>query len=136
MPGLAGHSYGRAVGTNSDALPAVLAVNFASHSGDTVFLTVPGTKLEAGGTGAVVAFEVDHLGSAEGESWSVLVRGLAEEVTGPGRRAEVGPLVPGSWASGDVGGHLVRTPVTMISGRRLRSAQRGERTGGGDCDLC
>jgi uncharacterized protein len=117
---LATVSVGR-LGISSDALPAILPVNFVLHGRDIFFRTVAGTKLHAAVSGAVVAFEADKLGPASSGSWSVLVRGVAEEVTDPATRAEVTRLLPTSWAFDGEADHLVHVPVTLISGRRIPS---------------
>jgi nitroimidazol reductase NimA-like FMN-containing flavoprotein (pyridoxamine 5'-phosphate oxidase superfamily) len=122
---LATVSVGR-VGISSQALPAVLPVNFVFYDRVIFFRTVPGTKLDAAVSGAVVAFEADHLGSAQTESWSVLIRGLAEEVTDSNLRVQLDPLVPDSWALEGDADHLVSIPVTMVSGRRIRALSGGE----------
>jgi nitroimidazol reductase NimA-like FMN-containing flavoprotein (pyridoxamine 5'-phosphate oxidase superfamily) len=109
------------VGISVDALPVILPVNFVLHGRDLLFRTVAGTKLHAAIARAVVAFEADHYEGSSAEAWSVLVRGLAEEVTDPERRSEADGLVPRSWAFGEGADHLVRIPITAISGRRLRS---------------
>ncbi len=41
--------------------------------------------------------DVDEVGSSGCDSWCVLVRGLAEEVTDASQRAELDPLVPKPW---------------------------------------
>jgi nitroimidazol reductase NimA-like FMN-containing flavoprotein (pyridoxamine 5'-phosphate oxidase superfamily) len=107
------------VGISSDALPAVLPVNFVLQDKSILFRTVPGTKLHAAVAGVVVAFEADHYDQATGEAWSVLVRGVAEEIVDPERRAQAGPIVPGSWACRLGAHHLIQVPITLISGRRL-----------------
>jgi nitroimidazol reductase NimA-like FMN-containing flavoprotein (pyridoxamine 5'-phosphate oxidase superfamily) len=116
---LATVSVGR-VGISCHALPAILPVNFILSGDDILFRTVPGTKLHAARTGAVVAFEADQLGSATTDGWSVLVRGIAEEVTHPIQRAELERLIPDSWEFDGNADYLVRIPATIISGRRTR----------------
>jgi hypothetical protein len=95
--------------------------------------TLPGTKLQAAVAGAVVAFEADHIGSSVEESWSVLVCGRAEEITGGDGRAELEKIVPDSWALDGGADHLVRIPATVITGitgRRLHpSSPAPESTG-------
>ncbi|MBO0691633.1 MAG: pyridoxamine 5'-phosphate oxidase family protein [Acidimicrobiaceae bacterium] len=117
------------VGVSSQALPAILPVNFILNGHDILFRTVPGTKLHAAHTGAVVAFEADQLGPATTENWSVLVRGIAEEVTDPTQRAELERLVPDSWAFEGGADYLVRIPAIIISGRRIRPSLNGAHPG-------
>lgn len=109
------------VGISVDALPVILPVNFVLDGWDILFRTVPGTKLDAAFVRVVVAFEADEYVASSGEAWSVLVRGVAEEITDAERKAEANGRVPPSWAFAEGADHLVRIPVTVISGRRLRS---------------
>lgn len=109
------------IGISVDALPVILPVNFVLHGRDLLLRTVPGTKLNAAIAGVVVALEADHYDGPTGEAWSVLVRGVAEEITDPQQKIEANAVVPRSWAFGDGADHLVRIPITVVSGRRLRS---------------
>jgi len=87
------------VGVTVDALPSVLPVNFVVHDGAIVFRTVPGTKLNAATAGMVVAFEADQYGTMEEPAgWSVLIRGVAEEITDPTELQIVRSLPLESWA--------------------------------------
>jgi nitroimidazol reductase NimA-like FMN-containing flavoprotein (pyridoxamine 5'-phosphate oxidase superfamily) len=108
------------VGVTIDALPAVLPVNFVLWNGAIVFRTVPGTKLDAAAAGAVVAFEADAYGShgAPG-GWSVLIRGIAREVTDPAELAEIGSLPLHSWAWDGQAHRTVCIEPTVMTGRRL-----------------
>jgi nitroimidazol reductase NimA-like FMN-containing flavoprotein (pyridoxamine 5'-phosphate oxidase superfamily) len=108
------------VGVTIDALPAVLPVNFTVWNGAIVFRTVPGTKLDAAAAGAVVAFEADAYGSADTpEAWSVLVRGIAREVTEPPELAQLLELPLDSWAWDGAAGRYVCIEPTVITGRRI-----------------
>jgi uncharacterized protein len=116
---LASVTVGR-VGVTIDALPAVLPVNFVMSEGAVVFRTVPGTKLDAATAGAVVAFEVDAYGTAESPGgWSVLVRGIARELTQPSdlAKARALPLEPWAWDRG--ADRFVRIEPTVLTGRRI-----------------
>jgi uncharacterized protein len=108
------------VGVNVDALPAILPVNFVVDGREILFRTVAGTKLDAAIRRVVVAFEADRYDVATGEAWSVLVRGVAEEISDPGRKSAADRLLPRSWAFGEGAEHLVRVPITVITGRRRR----------------
>jgi nitroimidazol reductase NimA-like FMN-containing flavoprotein (pyridoxamine 5'-phosphate oxidase superfamily) len=117
-------SVGR-VGVTIDALPAVLPVNFAVSDGAVVFRTVPGTKLDAATRGAVVAFEVDAYGTSQDpRGWSVLVRGVAHEVTDPAELAAARALPLESWAFDGRADRFVRIEPTVVTGRRV-VGQRG-----------
>ena len=83
------------------ALPVVLPVNFALLDGDILIRTGRGTKLDAAATNAVVAFEVDGVDAFYHTGWSVLVQGIAEEIT-DNDELERAKAVPSSlWAGVD-----------------------------------
>lgn len=108
------------VGVTMDALPVVLPVNFVVNDGTIVLRTVPGTKLDAATAGMVVAFEVDNYGTSnEPWGWSVLVRGVAEEITDPTELQTVRALPLESWALDGSADRYVKIVPTMISGRRI-----------------
>jgi nitroimidazol reductase NimA-like FMN-containing flavoprotein (pyridoxamine 5'-phosphate oxidase superfamily) len=108
------------VGVTIDALPAVLPVNFVVWQGAIVFRTVPGTKLDAAAAGEVVAFEADAWASPDRpEAWSVLVRGVAREVTDPAELAVLLELPLDSWAWDGAAGRFVCIEPTVITGRRI-----------------
>ncbi len=114
------------VGVTIDALPAVLPVNFALWNGAIVFRTVPGTKLDAAAAGAVVAFEADAYVSPSGrDAWSVLVRGIAREVTDPAELAQLLELPLDSWAWDGTADRYVCIEPTVITGRRIVSPGGG-----------
>jgi nitroimidazol reductase NimA-like FMN-containing flavoprotein (pyridoxamine 5'-phosphate oxidase superfamily) len=111
------------VGVTIDALPAVLPVNFVMWNGAIVFRTVPGTKLDAAAAGAVVAFQADEYVSPDTTgAWSVLVRGIAREVTDPAELAELVELPLDSWAWDGAAGRYVCIEPTVITGRRIQPA--------------
>ena len=108
------------VGLTIDALPVVLPVNFVVNDATIVFRTVRGTKLDAATAGMVVAFEADHYGTAtEPWGWSVLVRGVAEEITDPTELETVRALPLESWAFDGSADRYIKIAPTMISGRRI-----------------
>jgi hypothetical protein len=91
-----------------------------------IFRTVPGTKLDAATAGAVVAFEADGYGSnAFPNGWSVLVRGVAREVTEAADVADVRRLPLESWAWDGGADRFVRIELTVVSGRRVRDVPSG-----------
>jgi nitroimidazol reductase NimA-like FMN-containing flavoprotein (pyridoxamine 5'-phosphate oxidase superfamily) len=108
------------VGITIDALPAVLPVNFVVHDGVVLFRTVPGTKLDVATAGAVVAFEADSYGSDGAPAgWSVLVRGVAQEVTDPDELAAARALPLESWAWDGIADRFVKIEPTLVTGRRI-----------------
>jgi nitroimidazol reductase NimA-like FMN-containing flavoprotein (pyridoxamine 5'-phosphate oxidase superfamily) len=77
---LASASLGR-IGLSSGALPVVLPVNFTVIDDQIVVRTRRGTRLSTATRNAIVAFEVDELDPETGAGWSVMVQGLAREVS-------------------------------------------------------
>jgi len=117
------------VGISIQALPAVLPVNYVVVGRDVVFRTVPGTKLDAATTGTVVAFEADHYDPERRDGWSVLVRGVAHEVTDDAELAGLRALPLEPWALDGEADRFVRVTTTMMSGRRIRR-RHGARVSG------
>lgn len=105
------------------AVPAVFPVNFALMDGDIVFRTGAGTKLDAAVHQAVVAFEVDHVDPVYHEGWSVLVVGMADEVTDPAERGRALSLPLRPWGEGHRD-HVVRIRAELVSGRRISQRLR------------
>lgn len=100
--------------------PEVFPINYAMEGQIVVFRTAPGTKLDHVPE-VRLAFEVDDWDPKLGIGWSVVVKGLAEEVTGNlGRTAEhirkakVHPVAPGErW-------HWLAIRPSEVSGRRFQ----------------
>jgi nitroimidazol reductase NimA-like FMN-containing flavoprotein (pyridoxamine 5'-phosphate oxidase superfamily) len=108
------------VGITIDALPAVLPVNFVVHDGAVVFRTVTGTKLDAATAGAVVAFEADDFVAAPTRTgWSVLVRGVAREITADDEVTLARGLPLDSWAWDGSADRFIRIEPTLVTGRRV-----------------
>ncbi len=106
------------VGVSIDALPAIFPIFLTVVDGAVVFRTVPGTKLKAASDGAIVAIEADHFDEATGHGWSVLVRGVAQELT-DGARAEIArSQLSTTWIDG-APEHLVMVSADLVTGRRL-----------------
>lgn len=106
------------VGTTIGALPTVLPVNFRVVDDRIVFRTTVGTKLDAAATNSVVAFEVDAIDPLNHGGWSVVVTGIAREVTDPSELAALSAANIPFWAPTS-DGHVVAIRTEMISGRRL-----------------
>jgi nitroimidazol reductase NimA-like FMN-containing flavoprotein (pyridoxamine 5'-phosphate oxidase superfamily) len=114
---LAGASLGR-VGVSSRALPSVVPVNFRFDGRQILIRTSVGTKLDAALANAVVAFEVDEIDPVAHTGWSVMVTGVARELTDPGELVEAGTPPLARWAPGD--DHRVMAISTeMVTGRRI-----------------
>jgi uncharacterized protein len=106
--------------------PLIFPVNHAVEGRYLVFRTAPGTKLWAT-TRSNVTFEVDAFDMVRKTGWSVLVRGVAREVSVE-RQPAIAKIAeraaPQAWAPGDRE-HIVRIVADSISGRRIRLADVG-----------
>ena len=116
---LATQQIGR-LGVNAEHYPLIFPVNYALDRRVVVVRTQPGTKLGAADH-ANVTFEVDHIDPISRSGWSVLIRGLAEEVTSAHRtelieRTHAAAVEP--WAPGEHG-HWLRIIPHDVSGRRI-----------------
>ena len=117
------HEIGR-LGVNAEHFPLIFPVNYAMDRGVIVVRTHPGAKLTAAGH-ANVTFEVDDIDRRTRTGWSVLVRGLAEELTSAHtvelvERTRDSGVQP--WAPGEHGRWLRIIPQG-ISGRRIDAGQ-------------
>ena len=115
---LRSRSLGR-VALIDDGRPAILPVNYAADDRAVVIRTAPGTKLRSAPMSAV-AFEVDEVDAGRGVAWSVVVQGVAYEITHALdrlsedlRRLVVTPMAPGERS------HWMAIIRSDISGRRF-----------------
>lgn len=113
--GLPGH-----LGISARDAPTVLPLDYAV-SGPDVLIRV-GEGLFSHISGQLVAFEVEGEGD-DGRPWSVLVRGPAGAERDPGAWADLpAPRVA------QPGHHVVRIRAQVVTGRRLGTGQRAERS--------
>jgi nitroimidazol reductase NimA-like FMN-containing flavoprotein (pyridoxamine 5'-phosphate oxidase superfamily) len=104
--------------------PQVFLVNYRLDDFIVVFRTHAGTKLGAANH-ANVGFQVDHIDEATRSGWSVLIQGMAEDVTDRvadlvterSRDLGVEPWVPGE------NPRFVRIIPALITGRELIPAE-------------
>jgi len=119
---LAGQTVGR-LGFVVGDQPMIMPVNYALVGDIVVFRTGEGPKLD-GSRQAKVVFEVDRIDADRQEGWSVLLQGVALEITdvddwfADELRQAAGP----TWLP-VAPGHFVRIVPTLISGRRLPPAR-------------
>lgn len=98
----------------------VLPVNFIFDRGSVLFRTSAGSKFEAALHRARAAFEID--GAATGdERWSVLVKGVAQEVWDPLELRRITELPLWSMTNRNQGA-VVQIAPAAITGRRFRHA--------------
>ena len=113
------HELGR-IGFNAEHYPLIFPVNYALDGTTLVLRTASGTLLR-GAEHANVTFQVDEIDRRTRSGWSVLVRGLAEEV-GAEHRADLVARTHATgvqpWAPGDAG-HWVRLIPHQVTGRRI-----------------
>ena len=110
-------SLGRLVAVQDDR-PLVFPVNFRRDGRTIVFRTDEGTKLDALTNDRRVAFEVDELDEHSRTGWSVIVHGLAVEVSDADERRTLERLPMQVWTPG-AKSRFVRIVPTEISGRRI-----------------
>ncbi|HLI72664.1 MAG TPA: pyridoxamine 5'-phosphate oxidase family protein [Acidimicrobiales bacterium] len=104
------------IALSSTQAPLVHPVNFCYRERSVLVRLGAGTMAERA-SGALVAFEVDHVDRANGRAWSVLVRGLATPLDEPARSEAMGsapdPLV---LTPGDV---VLSIRPDVVTGRRF-----------------
>jgi nitroimidazol reductase NimA-like FMN-containing flavoprotein (pyridoxamine 5'-phosphate oxidase superfamily) len=106
------------VGVSVDALPAIFPVLMTMMDESIIFRTIPGTKLTAASRGEIVAVEADHFDEANGEGWSVLVRGVARELLNAQRAEEARVHLQPRWMYG-AAEHFVEVSTDLVTGRRV-----------------
>ena len=100
------------------ALPVISPVNYLAVDGAVCFRApLDGTLLRAS-VGSVVAFEADGYDEPGLFGWSVLVRGLADEVTGPCELEVVRSRFVDAWPLVGPTDRYVVVPASMLTGRR------------------
>jgi len=99
-------------------LPDIFPVNYVVDHASIVFRTAEGTKLAAAVLGAGVAFEVDGYDPDEGEAWSVVIKGVAEEIDQLLGRFDAADLPLFPWHASPKH-RFVRIVPSEITGRRF-----------------
>jgi nitroimidazol reductase NimA-like FMN-containing flavoprotein (pyridoxamine 5'-phosphate oxidase superfamily) len=109
------------IGYVTDGMAIILPVNFTVLDGDIVFCTANGSTLKWLSLRGRLAFQVDESSWADREGWSVLIHGVAQEVTEPNDLEVLrrGPVR--SWLR-SAAEHWVRIRIETISGRALHGA--------------
>ena len=106
------------VGVSVRALPVILPVGYAVAGERVVFRTAPGAKLDAAVHRSVVAFEADRYDPAGAWGWSVLVQGVAAEISAAAELAEARSMLARDWPflTEDVV-RFISIEGTFVSGR-------------------
>ena len=102
----------------STSVPTILPVNFHFDGSRILVRTGRGTKLDAAIRNAVVAFEVDDVDPLSHAGWSVVVTGVARELTDPDELAETRRRPLARWAPGP-DDRVIAISTVMVSGRRI-----------------
>lgn len=106
------------LGLSIGALPAVLPVNYLLLGDVIVFRASGQSELFRASVGSVVAFEADGYDSS-GFGWSVLVRGVALEVSDPTAIAMARTNWRAAWPLVDRADRYVEVPISIIYGWRF-----------------
>ena len=101
------------VALSANALPTVLPVSFRLVDDRIVFHSGRSAPKN------VIAFQVDDIDPRSHQGWSVVVTGVAHEVTDPAELAVMHAIVTPHWAAGD--GALVALSLELVTGCRLDS---------------
>lgn len=123
---LQSNDIGRVGLVGRDASPLIFPVNYFFDADVVAFRTGPGTKLDMA-PGSPVCFEIDGWDPLTEIGWSVLVKGIARDLTNP-RGAVTGsvrfwpvrPLAPGSRQ------HWIAIKAEEITGRWFRKALKAD----------
>lgn len=116
------------VGFTSGALPVVVPVDYRMWRDHVVFRAEAGCRLHRATRDAVVAFEVDALSPTYPWGWSVVVTGLARDITDTDPSAATQTDFPneGWWASGR-DERLLAVPTDVVAGCRLHAVAHSGR---------
>jgi nitroimidazol reductase NimA-like FMN-containing flavoprotein (pyridoxamine 5'-phosphate oxidase superfamily) len=98
--------------------PDIFPVNFIVDGSSLVFRTGAGTKLAGAVLGHHVAFEIDGVRAEDRTVWSVVVKGLAREITNMFERFAVDDLPLYPWIA-DPKPNFVRIEPQLVTGRRF-----------------
>ncbi len=115
---LASNNFGRlAVATDS---PVIRPVNylFDERSQSVVFRTADGSKFHALLVNGNAAFEIDGIEQSSRTGWSVIIVGVAEEITNPSELRRLEHLELDTWTPGHKA-HWMRIRAWTVTGRRI-----------------
>ena len=99
--------------------PVILPVNYTMDGPAVVFRTAQGSKLSASMMQRPVCFEVDDWDAQSHTGWSVLAKGVADEVLDDQELERLAALPVRPWSRPDLRDHWVRILVEELTGRRI-----------------
>lgn len=111
-------SYVGRIAISVGALPVIMPVNYLAFKGAVWFRASSSGTLLRASVGSVVAFEADGYEEIGLFGWSVLLRGVADEVRDPRKLEEVRLHFVEAWPLGEDADHYTVVPATMLSGQR------------------
>jgi nitroimidazol reductase NimA-like FMN-containing flavoprotein (pyridoxamine 5'-phosphate oxidase superfamily) len=112
------------------ALPAIYPVSFVLDGEHLLFRVAQRSVLRRALAGSVVAFGADHFDESNEEGWSILVRGVGEEVGDEALVVSMRSLPLRSYSEAPERDCFVRVPLTQVSGTRAHWPQAGGNAGG------
>jgi uncharacterized protein len=117
---LASLSFGRVAVSVAERAPVLRPVNyfFDEPSQSVLFRTGVGSGFHALLRSAEATFEIDGVEEYARTGWSVIVSGVADEVTNPDEISRLDGLDLASWAPGQKA-HWMRIRALTVSGRRI-----------------
>ncbi|HTX09172.1 MAG TPA: pyridoxamine 5'-phosphate oxidase family protein [Solirubrobacteraceae bacterium] len=117
---LAANGFGRLAVAMSEGAPVIRPVNylFDEASQSVVFRTAHGSKLHAVLQVSEAAFEIDGVDEGSRTGWSVIIHGVAEQVTNQSDVRRLDALGVTPWAPGNKR-HWVRIRARTVTGRRI-----------------
>jgi nitroimidazol reductase NimA-like FMN-containing flavoprotein (pyridoxamine 5'-phosphate oxidase superfamily) len=112
--------FGRLGVSRGEGAPMIRPLNyvFDPRSQSVVFRTAQGSKLHGMLRAKEAAFEIDGIEPGGRTGWSVVVIGVADEVTNPSEIRRLEQLGLEVWAPGPRS-HWVRIRARTVSGRRI-----------------
>jgi uncharacterized protein len=126
---LAANRFGRLAVSMGESAPVIRPVNYVFDvpSQSVVFRTAPGSKFTALLHSADVAFEIDGIDESSRTGWSVIIRGVTDEVTNASDVRRLESLGLDTWAPGRKT-HWMHIRAWTVSGRRIAAAADGTTT--------
>jgi nitroimidazol reductase NimA-like FMN-containing flavoprotein (pyridoxamine 5'-phosphate oxidase superfamily) len=125
---LADMRFGRLAVAIGDGPPAIRPINyvFDTRSQSVVFRTAPGSKLHGLISSSHASFEIDGIDEQTRTGWSVIIQGVAEEITDKHELVRLADAGLDPWVSS--GGHWARIRAFTVSGRRLGLSKEEDRS--------
>jgi nitroimidazol reductase NimA-like FMN-containing flavoprotein (pyridoxamine 5'-phosphate oxidase superfamily) len=100
------------------ALPAIYTVSFALEDEHLLFRVAQRSALRRAVSGSVVAFSADCFDKSKEDGWTVLVRGVGEEISDEALAVSLRSLPLRSYSEAPERDCFVRISLTQMSGTR------------------